>query len=78
MATHTSDIKTVKGACPQDCPDTCAMLYSVEDGRLVDVTGDPDHPFTRGYLCVKLRGFAERHYNPNRVLYGAVDKIATG
>lgn len=69
MAKHISDTKTVRGACPQDCPDTCAMLYSVEDGELVDVRGDPDHPYTRGYLCVKLKGFAERHYNPDRVLH---------
>ena len=44
MATHTSEIEVVRGACPQDCPDTCAFLYHVEDGRLVEVTGDPDHP----------------------------------
>ena len=25
----------VKGACPHDCPDTCAMLVTVEDGRAV-------------------------------------------
>jgi anaerobic selenocysteine-containing dehydrogenase len=45
------------------------MIYTVEDGRLVDVRGDPDHPFTHGSLCVKLKDFAEHHYNPDRVLY---------
>ncbi len=69
MSVHMSETKTVRGACPQDCPDTCAMLYTVEDDRLVDVRGDPDHPFTRGGLCVKLKDFAEHHYNPDRVLY---------
>jgi anaerobic selenocysteine-containing dehydrogenase len=59
----------VRGACPHDCPDTCAMLYHVEDGTLVDVTGDPDHPMTRGGLCVKLKDFAEHHYRPDRLLY---------
>ena len=43
--------ETVRGACPHDCPDTCAMLVSVRDGRAVDVRGDPEHPFTRGGLC---------------------------
>ncbi len=57
------------GACPQDCPDTCAMLYTVRDGRLVDVRGNPDHPFTQGRLCVKLKNFAEHHYHKDRVLY---------
>ncbi len=69
MSTHISETRIVRGACPQDCPDTCAFLYHVEDGRLVEVTGDPDHPMTRGGLCVKLKDFAEHHYNPNRLLY---------
>ena len=25
----------VRGACPHDCPDTCAMLVTIEDGRAV-------------------------------------------
>ena len=28
---------TFFGACPHDCPDTCAMIYEVEDGKLVNV-----------------------------------------
>ncbi|MGO9190224.1 MAG: hypothetical protein ACLP8X_17390, partial [Streptosporangiaceae bacterium] len=35
---------TVRGACPHDCPDTCAMLVSVRGGRAVEVRGDPEHP----------------------------------
>ena len=30
---------TVRAACPHDCPDTCAMLVSVRDGRAVGVRG---------------------------------------
>ena len=26
--------KVVRAACPHDCPDTCAMVYEVEDGKL--------------------------------------------
>ena len=69
MSVHVSQTRTVRGACPQDCPDTCAFIYHVEDGKLVEVTGDPDHPVTRGGLCVKLKNFAEHHYNPDRLLY---------
>jgi anaerobic selenocysteine-containing dehydrogenase len=69
MSTHTSESRVVRGACPQDCPDTCAFLYHVEDDKLVEVTGDPDHPMTRGGLCVKLKNFAEHHYNPDRLLH---------
>ncbi|MBR1123149.1 molybdopterin-dependent oxidoreductase [Bradyrhizobium lablabi] len=60
---------TVKGACPQDCPDTCAFIYTVENGRLIDVQGDPKHPVTQGRLCTKLNDFAKHHYNPDRLIY---------
>src|SRR3982074_3280371 len=59
----------VRGACPHDCPDTCSMLITVEDGRAVAVRGNPDHPFTRGGLCVKVNNSTDRVYSPNRVLY---------
>ena len=57
------------GGCPHDCPDTCAMIYEVEDGRLIEVRGNKEHPMTRGTLCVKLKDYHDHHYNPDRVLY---------
>ena len=60
---------TVRGACPHDCPDTCAMLVSVRGGRAVEVRGDPGHPFTRGGLCVKVNNYVDKAYSPERVLY---------
>src|SRR5690349_19056727 len=59
----------VRGACPHDCPDTCAMLVTVENGRAVKVAGDPDHPFTRGFLCAKVNRYVERTYHDDRVLH---------
>jgi anaerobic selenocysteine-containing dehydrogenase len=59
----------VRAACPHDCPDTCAMLVKVVDGKAVGVRGDHDHPFTRGALCVKLNNFVDTVYSPGRVLY---------
>jgi anaerobic selenocysteine-containing dehydrogenase len=61
--------KTFFGGCPHDCPDTCAMIYEVEDGRLIEVRGNKEHPMTRGRLCVKLKDYHDHHYNPDRVLY---------
>lgn len=61
--------ETFFGGCPHDCPDTCAMIYEVEDGKLVEVRGNKDHPMTRGTLCVKLKDYHDHHYNPDRVLY---------
>ena len=60
---------TFFGACPHDCPDGCAMLYTVEEDRLTRVRGNPDHPFTRGKLCVKVKDYEKHHYNPDRLLY---------
>ena len=59
----------VRGACPHDCPDTCAMLVTVEDGRAVRVAGDPDHPFTQGFLCAKVNRYVERTYHADRLLH---------
>jgi len=59
----------VVGACPHDCPDTCSILTTVEDGKAVAVRGNPDHPFTRGRLCVKVNNYEERVYSEQRVLY---------
>ncbi len=60
---------THHGGCPHDCPDTCSMVFEVEDGKLVGVRGNPEHPMTRGGLCVKLRDYEKRHYHPERLLY---------
>ena len=57
------------GACPHDCPDTCAMLFDVRGGVLHGVRGNPDHPMTRGVLCVKLKDYETRHYHPDRLLH---------
>ena len=57
------------GACPHDCPDTCAMLFEVEGGTLRGVRGNPDHPMTRGGLCVKLKDYEKRHSHPDRLLH---------
>jgi len=59
----------VRGACPHDCPDTCAMLVTVENGRAIELRGDPDHPVTRGALCVKVEDYLDRVYSADRVLY---------
>lgn len=60
----------VKSAvCPHDCWDTCALRVHVQDGRVVRVTGDPDHPTTRGFVCVKVGHYHERVHSPDRVLY---------
>jgi len=60
--------KTVFGACPHDCPDTCSMLTTVKDGKAIEVRGNPDHPFTQGGLCVKVNNYQDWVYASDRVL----------
>ncbi|MES2150887.1 MAG: molybdopterin oxidoreductase family protein [Pseudomonadota bacterium] len=59
----------VRATCPHDCPDTCALLITVEDGVATQVKGDPDHPTTAGVLCAKVARYAERTYHADRLLY---------
>jgi anaerobic selenocysteine-containing dehydrogenase len=59
----------VRAACPHDCPDTCAILVTVENGVATEIKGDPDHPTTAGVLCTKVARYAERTYSPDRLLY---------
>ena len=63
MTTHT-----IRGACPHDCPDTCALITTVENGVAVKVQGNPDHPHTDGVLCTKVSRYTERTYHPERIL----------
>jgi anaerobic selenocysteine-containing dehydrogenase len=62
-------ITQVRATCPHDCPDTCALLITVEDGVATEVKGDPEHPTTAGVLCTKVARYAERTYHPERLLY---------
>ena len=59
----------VRGLCPHDCPDTCALLTTVENGRAVKVHGNPDHKHTQGVLCTKVSRYTERTYSPDRLMH---------
>src|SRR5579859_7077816 len=59
--------RLIRGVCPHDCPDTCATITEVRDGRAVRFTADPDHPLTQGWLCAKVRPYLERVYHADRL-----------
>jgi len=56
-----------RSVCPFDCPDTCGMLVSVEEGKAISVQGDPQHPFSRGTLCPKMRHYERSVHSPLRL-----------
>jgi anaerobic selenocysteine-containing dehydrogenase len=59
----------LRSVCPYDCPDTCGLLVEVSDGKAVKVSADPDHPFTRGTLCVKMNRYQETVHSPLRLTH---------
>ncbi len=63
-------MKTVNGACPHDCPDTCAWQVDVDNkGTAISLRGHPEHPFTKGSLCTKLKRYINRVYHKDRILH---------
>jgi molybdopterin guanine dinucleotide-containing S/N-oxide reductase-like protein len=61
--------ETKRVVCPHDCPDTCLMSVTVEDGKITKVTGDAAQPFTQGFLCIKTNYYLERVYSEKRILH---------
>ena len=60
-------IQTIRTACAHDCPDQCSLLATVDDGRLLKLQGDPDHPMTSGFACAKVNREHEWVHSPDRV-----------
>ncbi len=67
---NSSAFRVVHTVCSHDCPDSCAVLVTVnEAGRAIKVQGDPSQPVTQGFLCGKVAKYLDRVYAPDRILY---------
>jgi anaerobic selenocysteine-containing dehydrogenase len=65
-----SPFRVVHAVCSHDCPDSCAVLVTVDEtGKAVKVQGDPSQPVTQGFLCAKVAKYLDRVYSPERILY---------
>ncbi|HWG21822.1 MAG TPA: molybdopterin-dependent oxidoreductase [Terracidiphilus sp.] len=65
-----SPFRVVHTVCSHDCPDSCAVLVTVDSqGRAIKVEGDPSHPVTQGFLCGKVAKYLDRVYAPDRILF---------
>ncbi len=51
-------------ACILDCPDSCSFVV---DSRKMIIRGNPDHPFTKGFICPKGKNFFERINSRERI-----------
>ena len=61
-------VTTHRSVCPLDCPDACGLLLEVSNGQVTGVRGDPEHPYTRGFICAKMRCYGELIHSPERLL----------
>ena len=69
-AADSSPFRVVHTVCSHDCPDSCAVLVTVDsNGRAIKVQGDPSQPVTQGFLCGKVAKYLDRVYSPQRILH---------
>ena len=57
----------VRVVCAHDCPDMCSLIAHVDNGKVVRVQGDPDHPYTAGVACGKVNRDADLVNSPERI-----------
>ena len=69
---------TVDTVCPLDCPDSCSLVATVQNGKLTALDGTHANPVTGGYICAKVRHFPERVYGPDRLLHPMLRKGPKG
>jgi anaerobic selenocysteine-containing dehydrogenase len=57
-----------KTACPLNCWDSCGLLATVENGKVIKIDGDPSHPITKGKICGRGRMLETRTNSKQRLL----------
>src|SRR5215213_2945825 len=78
MTTPFASEHVVSTVCPLDCPDSCSLDVTVQEGRATVIDGSTLNPTTDGYICAKVRRFPERVYGPDRLLFPAIRKGPKG
>ena len=58
--------KVTTSICPY-CAVGCGMLVHTQDGKIVNIEGDPEHPINQGSLCSKGASLIQIASNPTRV-----------
>jgi len=61
--------KDYRTTCNRDCPDSCGVIATVKDGKIIRHKGDSEHGVTRGFLCSRGNDYLKRFYDPQRLLY---------
>ena len=67
---QTADVMSSPAVCPLDCPDTCSLTVTHQDGVIQEVRGSRSNPFTAGRICTKVaRYYPEFTHGDNRIRY---------
>ena len=61
-------------ACTMDCPDACSLVVSRKPDGTIKILGNPDHPFTRGIICGKIKKHFLRLTSPHRITHPMIRK----
>lgn len=61
-------MEILKSYCPYDCPSTCGLLLEVEDGRVVKVRNDPEHPVSHSGICRKMQRYQDDLNSEDRIM----------
>ncbi len=56
-------------ACALNCPDICAYVVHIENGKIMRLEGDKNHPYTLGRCCPKGYAHVLRMYSEDRLRY---------
>ncbi|MCH1626774.1 molybdopterin-dependent oxidoreductase [Fredinandcohnia quinoae] len=60
---------TYKSACPLNCWDSCGFEVEVENGKVIKIDGNKDHPITKGKICGRGRMLEARTNSHDRILH---------
>ena len=71
-------MEQLSSACPLDCPDLCGLTVTVHEGKVAQIEGDRRGPLTDGFICGKVRKFADHMYGDHRIAQPLVRTGAKG
>ncbi len=60
-------VRTTTWSAGPGCHGGCGVLAYIEDGKLVKVEGDPEHPWSQGRLCSRCLAMTQYVYHPDRL-----------
>jgi anaerobic selenocysteine-containing dehydrogenase len=69
LAMSTADNNSLHYRACNLCEAICGIEIAVQAGQCLDIRGDKDDPFSRGYICPKASALQDLHYDKDRLKY---------